>query len=66
MGEALARRFDLRGPEAWSLEEATAAWGMHAALALGSNSRVRGQRARSELDWQPFHRSVTAWIEHEM
>jgi len=51
------------------LPAATAAdrWGMARALfSLGSNSRVRGVRARSELNWKPKHTSVQAWILNEM
>ena len=67
IGEAIARRFGLRGPEPWSVEEAAEAWGgIHAAYSFGSNSRVRGRRARQELGWAPTHSSVTGWIEREM
>jgi nucleoside-diphosphate-sugar epimerase len=67
IGQAIARRFHLKGPEPWSVDEAAAAWGgMKAAYSLGSNSRVRGFRAREELGWAPKHRSVTTWIEREM
>jgi hypothetical protein len=38
----------------------------HAVYSLGSNSRVRGRRARAELDWSPKHASLTGWIENEM
>ena len=51
------------------LPAATAAdrWGMARALfSLGSNSRVRAVRARSELNWKPKHTSVQAWILNEM
>ncbi|KAF1054329.1 MAG: hypothetical protein GAK41_00617 [Burkholderia gladioli] len=32
----------------------------------GSNSRVRGERARRLLGWQPKHRSVIEWIAKDM
>jgi len=51
------------------LPAATAAdrWGMARALfSLGSNSRVRAVRARSELNWKPKHTSVQDWILNEM
>jgi hypothetical protein len=35
-------------------------------LGLGPNSRVRGERARKLLGWQPKRTSVIDWIEHEM
>lgn len=67
IGEAIARRFGLRGPEPWSVEEAAEAWGgIHAAYSFGSNSRVRGRRARQELGWAPTRSSVTGWIERDM
>lgn len=67
IGAAIARRLGLGPVRSWSVEEATAAWGEgHARYSFGSNSRVRGKRARRELQWQPRHTSVTDWIEHEM
>jgi nucleoside-diphosphate-sugar epimerase len=57
IGEAL-------GLEAQSMdrEAAEALWGREMAVfALGSNSRVRGQRAR-DLGWTPKHGSVVEWI----
>jgi hypothetical protein len=33
---------------------------------LGSNSRVRGERARKLLVWQPKRTSIVDWIAHEM
>jgi nucleoside-diphosphate-sugar epimerase len=67
IGAAIARRLALGPVQAWSVDEAAAAWGEgHARYSLGSNSRVRARRARQELGWSPRHASVTAWIEHEM
>jgi nucleoside-diphosphate-sugar epimerase len=57
IGEAL-------GLEARSMvrDAAEALWGREMAVfALGSNSRVRGQRAR-DLGWTPKHGSVVEWI----
>jgi len=57
IGEAL-------GLEARSMDRETAEtlWGREMAVfALGSNSRVRGQRAR-DLGWTPKHGSVVEWI----
>jgi len=33
---------------------------------LGSNSRVRGKKARELLGWKPKRTSVTEWILNEM
>ncbi len=66
MAQAMARRLGLAAPQGWSVEDAAKEWSMGSVLySLGSNSRVRGRRARSELGWAPRHGSVTAWIEQE-
>jgi nucleoside-diphosphate-sugar epimerase len=63
IGEAIADALGLGAPQAWTVEQAAAAWGgIHAAYSFGSNSRVSGRRARAELGWAPRHRSVTEWI----
>ena len=50
-----------------NIDSAIAAWGYEPAVyALGSNSRVRGTRARDQLGWQPRHRSVTDWIKESV
>jgi len=67
IGGAIARRLGLGPVQSWDVEEATREWGeRHARYSLGSNSRVRGPRARRELGWAPKHSSVTEWIEREM
>ena len=67
IGAAIARRLGLGPVQAWTVEEAAAVWGERAArYSFGSNSRVRGLRARRELGWAPSHASVTDWIEREM
>ena len=67
IGAALARRLGLGPVQGWSVTEASAAWGEgHARFSLGSNSRVRARRARSELGWAPQHASVLDWIERDM
>jgi nucleoside-diphosphate-sugar epimerase len=63
---AIARRLGLGEPEPWPLEDAIREWGPdRATYALGSNSRVRGRRARA-LGWAPRHASVLDWIAREM
>lgn len=48
--------------ESWPAEQAIAHWGREIAVfALGSNSRVRGQRGRA-LGWAPKRSSVSEWI----
>ena len=64
--EAISRTLDQGGrTESMSLEEGIAEWGDGAAnYTMGSNSRVRGKRARSELGWSPSGPSVLEEIEH--
>ena len=60
---AIAAALHLGPPQPWDIDNAVAAWGYEPAVyALGSNSRVRGTRARAELGWNPRHTSVTRWI----
>ncbi|WP_244817199.1 NAD-dependent epimerase/dehydratase family protein [Caballeronia sp. Lep1P3] len=67
MTTAMAQALGLRGPEDWPLDEAIKEWGYEmASYGLGSNSRVRGERARTLLGWQPKRDSVIEWIEKEM
>ena len=64
---AIARRLGLGAPQPWPADDAIAALGFGTAVySLGSNSRVRGKRARAELGWAPKHGSLTEWIEREM
>jgi nucleoside-diphosphate-sugar epimerase len=64
---AIARRLELRGVESLPPEVAAQRWGeAKAYFSLGSNSRVRSARARSELGWTPRHGSVIDWILAEM
>jgi nucleoside-diphosphate-sugar epimerase len=64
---AIARRLGLRGVESLPPEVAAQRWGeAKAYFSLGSNSRVRSARARSELGWTPRHGSVIDWILAEM
>ena len=63
---AIGRRLGLGEPRPWPIEDAIREWGPdRATYALGSNSRVRGRRARA-LGWTPRHGSVLGWIEREM
>jgi nucleoside-diphosphate-sugar epimerase len=67
IGTALATRLHLRGVEALAPETAAERWGRAKAyFSLGSNSRVRGLRARRELGWSPRHTSVIDWILNDM
>jgi len=67
MSAAIARVMKLGGPQDWPLAEAQKEWGYEmASYGLGSNSRVRGERARKLLGWQPERTSVIDWIERDM
>ncbi|WP_233850369.1 NAD-dependent epimerase/dehydratase family protein [Paraburkholderia sp. HD33-4] len=67
MSAAIARAMKLGTPQDWPLEEAKQEWGYEmASYGLGSNSRVRGERARKLLGWQPRRTSVIEWIERDM
>ncbi|MBC8745747.1 nucleoside-diphosphate-sugar epimerase [Paraburkholderia sp. WC7.3g] len=67
MSAAIARAMKLDAPQDWPLEDAKQEWGYEmASYGLGSNSRVRGERARKLLGWQPRRTSVIEWIERAM
>lgn len=66
IGAAVADRLGLGPVQPWPLDDAARVWGEGLArFALGSNSRVRGTRAR-ELGWKPEHTSMAAWIREDM
>lgn len=65
MAQAIASAHGLAGPESMTIEDAVARWGREPAVfALGSNSRVRADFARS-LGWAPTHTSPLDWIARE-
>ena len=67
VGNALAKRLGLPGIEALPADTAAERWGeARAYFSFGSNSRVRANRARSELKSAPRHSSVLDWIATEM
>ena len=67
MTAAVARAMKLGPAQDWPLKDAEREWGYEMAnYGLGSNSRVRGERARRLLGWQPQRTSVLEWIEGEM
>lgn len=67
LGTAIARRLGLPGVTPLPPEVAAQRWGEPKAyFSLGSNSRVRATRARTELGWQPRHASVLDWVAHEL
>jgi nucleoside-diphosphate-sugar epimerase len=67
IAEAISQRLNIATMEHLPAELAVEKWGMAKALfSLGSNSRVRSVRARSQLGWAPKHDSLTNWILHEM
>jgi len=63
MAGAIAHALGLGPAQPWPIADAIKALGYGRAMyAQGSNSRVRGPRARA-LGWTPRHASVLAWIE---
>jgi len=67
MTAAMANALHLGAAQDWPFDQAIAEWGYEmASYGLGSNSRVRGRRARSLLGWQPVGPSVLDWIAHDM
>ena len=63
--EAVSRMLGFGGrTEGMTVEEAAAEWGEGPANdTMGSNSRVRGKRARAELGWRPQGRGLIEEIE---
>ena len=67
MTAAMAKALDFGPPQDWPLDLAIAEWGYEmASYGLGSNSRVRGERTRTLLGWQPRGPAVLDWIAHDM
>ncbi|OQO93778.1 epimerase [Saccharomonospora piscinae] len=67
MAQAIAETLGLPPAQPWDLDSAIEAWGYEPAVyALGSNSRVRGGAARTELAWAPRHASAIEWIRREL
>ena len=67
IAQSISTRLSISTIEHLPAETAADRWGMARALfSLGSNSRVRAVRARSELNWKPKHTSVQDWILNEM
>ncbi len=67
MSAAIATALGLGAPQDWPLEAAIEQWGYEtASYGLGSNSRVRGTRARTLLGWQPHRPAVLDWIANDM
>jgi nucleoside-diphosphate-sugar epimerase len=67
MSNAIAQALQLPPAQDWPLEQAKEEWGDEmASYGLGSNSRVRGQRARTLLGWTPHRPPVLDWIAGDM
>lgn len=67
MSTAMAKALKMDPPQDWPLEDAKREWGYEmASYGLGSNSRVRGRRAREQWGWVPKRTSVTDWIRDEL
>ncbi len=66
MAGAIADRLGLGAAQSWPAQDAIAKWGREIAVfALGSNSRVRGKKARA-LGWSPKHGSAVEWLRNEL
>lgn len=66
IGEAIAERMGLAAVKV-PAEKAAESWGeLHAFFTFGSNSRVRAERARRELQWSPQNDAMLEWIRTEM
>ncbi|WAL84001.1 NAD-dependent epimerase/dehydratase family protein [Pandoraea sp. XJJ-1] len=66
LGNAISKRLDLDAVHSLSPEAAKQKWGERTAFfSLGSNSRVRANRARV-LGWRPLHNSAVEWILNDM
>ncbi|MDC3956489.1 NAD-dependent epimerase/dehydratase family protein [Polyangium jinanense] len=64
---AIGKALGLGAAESWPADQAIARWGRELAVfALGSNSRVRSEKARRELGWNPQHGSVIDWVTNDM
>jgi nucleoside-diphosphate-sugar epimerase len=67
MTRAMADALGMDAPQDWPLDDAIEEWGYEmASYGLGSNSRVRGERARTLLGWTPRRTSAETWIKTEM
>ena len=63
--EAISRMLGLGGSTAeWPIEEAVEFLGPGAHLTFGSNSRVKADKARKVLGWEPKGPSLLHEIEH--
>jgi nucleoside-diphosphate-sugar epimerase len=62
---SIARMLGLSQPaEGFTIDEAVAEWGPRAHISFASNSRVRANKARRELGWQPHARALFDEIEN--
>ncbi|PRX97997.1 nucleoside-diphosphate-sugar epimerase [Allonocardiopsis opalescens] len=67
LADAIAASLGSDRAEPWPIDAAIAEWGRELAVfALGSNSRVRGERARTHLGWRPRALSALEWIRSEL
>lgn len=65
--QAIADALDLGEAQSWSAAEAVAEWGRELAVfALGSNSRVRADKAHRDLGWKPRRTSAIDWVKESL
>lgn len=65
LASAIGRLLGLGGAtKDWPIEEAVREWGVSAMTSFGSNSRVRADKARRMLGWQPQGPPMLEDVEH--
>jgi nucleoside-diphosphate-sugar epimerase len=66
LAAAIGRRLGLgEETEPWPIEEAFRAWGSAAYTSLGSNSRIRADKARAMLGWAPSGPPLIETVERD-
>jgi nucleoside-diphosphate-sugar epimerase len=64
LAQWIGRRIGSGGrAESWPMEDALATWGISALASFASNSRVRADKARAMLNWQPSGPSLQSVVE---
>lgn len=65
--QAIADGLGLGEAQSWPAADAVARWGRELAVfALGSNSRIRADKARRDLGWAPIRTSAVDWVKQSL
>lgn len=65
--QSIADALNLGEAQSWPAADAVARWGRELAVfALGSNSRIRADKARRELGWVPTRSSAIDWVKQSL